>query len=71
MQIRFTSVVFGEAEEKHVKTVTVRADSLLTTESDFFQTILERHEEAQKHTNALSAQLNTAASAADHAPKAA
>ena len=36
-------VVFGKAEalEKHVKTVSVRADSLLTTESDSIPTILE------------------------------
>ena len=38
--------ILGKAEafEKYVKTVTMRADSLLTTE-----TILKRHEEAKKH----------------------
>ena len=32
----------AEALEQHVETVTMRADSLLITESDFFQTILEK-----------------------------
>ena len=62
--------VLGKAEafEKHVKTVTLRVDSLLTKESDFVQTILERHEDAQNHLNALSEQLSTAVPAAVHAP---
>ena len=42
--ISATVDVFGKAEalEKQFKTVTMRADSLLVTESDFFQTILKR-----------------------------
>ena len=36
------------------------AGGLFTTESGFFQTILERHEEAQKSRNTLSAQLRAA-----------
>ena len=65
--------VLGKAEalEKQFKTVTMRADSLLLTESDFFQTILERHEKTQNHLNALSAKLDTAFAAAMHAPNAA
>ena len=64
-------VVLGEADarEKHVPTVTVWADSLHATESDFFRTIFERHEEAQTHLNAFLVLLNTAVSTADHAPK--
>ena len=38
-----------EALEKHVKTVTMRADALATTEADFFKALLDRQEEAQKH----------------------
>ena len=58
-----TQDVLGKAEalENHVQTVTMRADSLPTTESDFFQPILDRHEEAQNALNALSAQLRTVA----------
>ena len=58
--------VLGKAAalERHVKTVTMR-----TTERDVFQTILQRHEEAQNHLNALSAQLNTTAATTEHAPK--
>ena len=41
----------AEAPEKHVKTVTMRA-----TEADFFKTLLDRQEEAQRHLNELSAQ---------------
>ena len=59
-----------DALEQHVKRVTMRAESLLTAESDFFQMIHERHEEAQNHLNALSVQLSTAAAATEHAPKA-
>ena len=47
-----------EALEKHVKTVTMRAESLATTEADFFKALLERQEEAQKHLNELAAQLS-------------
>ena len=43
-----------EALEKHVKTVTMRAES---TEADFFNTLLDRQEETQKHLNELTAQL--------------
>ena len=46
-----------EALEKHVKTVTTRAEALATTEADFFKALLDRQEEAQKHLNELSAQL--------------
>ena len=46
-----------EAPKKRVKTVTMRADSLATTEADFFKTLLDHHEETQKHLNELSAQL--------------
>ena len=64
--------VLGKAEalEKQLKTVTMRVDSLLITESDFLQRILEQHEEAQNHLNAL---FSTAeyGPAADHAPTAA
>ena len=48
----------AEAMEKHAKTVTMRAESLATTEADFFNTLLDRQEEAQKHMNELSAQLS-------------
>ena len=46
-----------EALEKHVKTAPMRAESLATTEADFLQTLLERHEEAQRNINNLSTQL--------------
>ena len=46
-----------DALEKHVKTVTMRPESLATTEADFFKTLLDRQEETQKHLNELSAQL--------------
>ena len=42
---------------------------LIEAQSDFFQTVLERHEEVQNLLNARSTQLNAAVSAADHAPK--
>ena len=48
----------NEALEKYVKTVTVRAEALATTEVDFFKALIERHEEAQKHLNELAAQLS-------------
>ena len=47
----------AEALEKHVKTVTMRAECLATTEADFFKTLLDRQEEAQRHRNELTAQL--------------
>ena len=49
----------SEALEKYVKTVTMRAEALATTEADFFKTLIERQEEeAQKHLNELAAQLS-------------
>ena len=42
-----------EALEKLVKTVTMRADSLGTTEADFLQMLLERQEETQRDFNEL------------------
>ena len=47
-----------EPLEKYVKTVTMRAEALATTEADCFKTLIERQEEAQKHLNELSAQLS-------------
>ena len=47
-----------EALEKHVMTVTMRAESLATTEADFFDALLSRHEETQKHLDELAAQLS-------------
>ena len=38
------------ALEKHVKTVTMRADSLAFNEADFFQTLIERQEETIRRT---------------------
>ena len=35
-----------EAFEKHVKTVTMRAEALATTEADFFKALPDRQEEA-------------------------
>ena len=46
-----------EALEKHVKTVTMRADSLMTTDADFFQTLIERQEESIRELNTLYGQL--------------
>ena len=46
-----------EVLEKHVKTVTMRADSLVTTEADFFQTLIERQEETIRELNTLYGQL--------------
>ena len=68
---RFLKKKKTEALEKHANTVTMRADTLYIKESDFFRTVLGLHEEAQHHMNAVSAPLNMAAPAADHAPKAA
>ena len=45
------------ALEKHVRTVTTRAEPLATTEADFFTTLLNRQEETQKDLNELFAQL--------------
>ena len=39
--------------------MTLRADSLATTDAEFHKTLLDRHEEAQNHLNALQAQLIT------------
>ena len=47
-----------EALEKHVKTVTMRAEALATTDADFFKTLIEPQEEAQKHLNELESQLS-------------
>ena len=46
-----------EALEKHVKTVTRRADTMVTTEADFFQTLIERQEETIRELNTLYCQL--------------
>ena len=46
-----------EVLEKLKKTVTMRSDSLAITEADFFQTLLESQEEAQRNLNELSVQL--------------
>ena len=45
------------AHEKHVKAVTMRADSLVTTEADSFQTLIERQEETIRELNTLYGQL--------------
>ena len=46
-----------DALEKHVKTVTMKADSLAATEADFFQTLVERVEESVRELNVLHCQL--------------
>ena len=46
-----------EALRRHVKTVTMRADSLVTTEADFFQTLIERQEEPIRELKILYGQL--------------
>ena len=46
-----------EALEKHVKTVTMRADSLVFNEADLFQTLIERQEETIRELNTLYGQL--------------
>ena len=46
-----------EALDKHVKTVTMRADSMATTEEDFSQANIERQEETQRDLSELSVQL--------------
>ena len=48
----------AEALEKRVKTLTMRAEWLATTEADFFKTLLDCQEEKQKHLIELSAQLS-------------
>ena len=45
------------ALERHVKTVTMRADSLAFNEADFFQTLIERQEETIRELNTLYGQL--------------
>ena len=45
-----------DALKKHRKTVTMRAESLVTAEANFFGTLLDRQEEPQRHLNELSAQ---------------
>ena len=57
----------AEALKKHVKTVTMRVESLATTAADFFKTLLDHQEEAQRHVNELSAQLSQQNTTA-HAP---
>ena len=42
-----------EVLEKHVKTVTMRADTLVTTETDFSQTLIKRQEETIQELNTL------------------
>ena len=56
----------AEALERHVKKVTMGAESLATTDGDFFYTLVNRQEEGQKYLNSLSAQLSTVAPAAHH-----
>ena len=46
-----------EALEKHVKTVTMRADSLVTTEADFFHTLIERQEASIRELKILYGKL--------------
>ena len=46
-----------EALEKHVKTVTKRADSVAATKADFFQALLERQEASTRDLNTLYGQL--------------
>ena len=46
-----------EALERHVKTVTMRTDSLAYNESSFFQTLIERQEESIRGLNTLYGQL--------------
>ena len=46
-----------EVLERHVKTVTMRADSLAFVEADFFQTLIERQEESIRELNSLYGHL--------------
>ena len=57
------TLVEAETLERHVKTVTMRVESMATTDADFFKTLVSRQEEA--HLNALS-HLSTVAPAAKH-----
>ena len=45
------------ALEKHVKTVTRRTDSLVTTDADFSQTLIERQEKSIGELNKQKRQL--------------
>ena len=53
----------AEALERHVKTVTMRMESLATTDADFVKTLVSRQEDA--HLNALS-HLSTVAPGSRH-----
>ena len=46
-----------EVLERHVKTVTMRADSLTTVEADFFQALIENQEATIRELNSLYSQL--------------
>ena len=46
-----------EALERHVKTVTIRANSLAFNEADFFQTLIERQEESIRDLSTQYGQL--------------
>ena len=46
-----------EKLERHVKTVTMRADSLAFVTADFFQTLIERQEETIRELNSLYGHL--------------
>ena len=61
----------AEAVQVLVKTVTMRAESLATSEPDFSKRLLDRREEAQKHLTSFPHSCRTVASAFNHAPKAA
>ena len=61
----------ADALERHVKTMTMRAEPLTMTEDDFFKTLLQRHDEAQDHLSALAAGLRTFDPFVVTAPKAA
>ena len=46
-----------EVLERHVKTVTIRADSQAFIEADFFQSLIERQEEIIREINTLYSHL--------------
>ena len=46
-----------EVLERHVKTVTMRADSLAFVEADFFQALIDRQEQTIRELNILYSQL--------------
>ena len=46
-----------EALERHVKTVTMREDSLAFNEAAFFQTLIDSQEETLRELNTLYGQL--------------